>query len=61
MKQRTYYYRGDVERWVPSRRSYAWRKGYSENSKDGFPTYPWNTMTECRTEARDNNVKAIFA
>lgn len=59
-KPRIYHYRGQVERWVASRRSYVWRDGYSEDSDDGHPLYPWNTMQECRDEARKDGVRAVF-
>jgi len=57
--QRTYYYRGQVERWVPSKRTYMWRDAYSDNNQ-GNVTYPWSTMRECQAEARKLNKKAIF-
>lgn len=60
MEERVYYYRGQVERWVPSRRTYEWRDGYSQNSLNGFAQYPWRTMKECRDEAHNDGVQAVF-
>jgi hypothetical protein len=53
---RQYHYRGLIERgW-----NYQWCEGYSANSSDGFPLYPWCTRRECRAEAKLDGVKAVF-
>jgi hypothetical protein len=51
-----YHYRGDIERGP----HYEWREGYSENSADGLPLYPWSTRGECRTDALKRGLKAVF-
>ena len=51
-----YHYRGGVERGA----NYHWRDGYSENSENGFPLYPWKTRPECRRDARKRGGIAIF-
>ena len=55
-----YYYRGNVERWSMSSRGNPWRRGYSANSKDGFPLYPWSTKRECQSEAKKLGLRAVF-
>jgi hypothetical protein len=51
-----YHYRGLIERGP----RYEWREGYSENSADGLPLYPWNTRGECRTDALRRGFIAVF-
>lgn len=52
----TYYYRGQIERGT----GYEWRDGYSANSADGNPLYPWMTQRECQTDARLQGKRAVF-
>lgn len=56
----TYVYRGRIERWSASRRSYVWRRGYSATGESGGPLYPWSTKAECRAEARRDGATAVF-
>lgn len=57
-------HRGRVERFVPagrrSKATYGWREGYSQDSDDGRPTYPWMTRAECRAVARREGAVAVF-
>lgn len=53
-----YHYRGGVERGTGN--GYAWRDGYSENSAEGWPTYPWMTARECQEDARKRGAIAKF-
>lgn len=62
MKQKkyiTYVYRGRIERGT-GESSYSWCDGYSEDSADGFPTYPWLTRRECRQDAKSKGAVAQF-
>jgi len=60
-----FYYRGEIER-VAVRKyekgpfSYRWHAGYSMNSEDGNPLYPWSTKRECQAEARQAKRTAVF-
>lgn len=54
----TYYYRGQIERGTG--RGYEWRNGYSEDSEDGLPLYPWSTRRECQSAAKRQGVLAVF-
>lgn len=51
-----YYYRGQIERGP----KYTWTEGWSANSEDGLPLYPWSTKRECRAEAKKVDARAIF-
>jgi hypothetical protein len=53
-----FYYRGMIER--PSKRGYRWHYGYSANSDDGNPLYPWNTKAECKAYAKAQGKQASF-
>lgn len=54
-----YHYRGRVER--PNKKmGFVWHDGYSENSEEGLPCYPWRTKEEVRKEARAANHVAVF-
>lgn len=55
----TFYYRGHIEQGT-GRPGYAWRDGYSRNSADGRPLYPWSTYRECQREAAAAGCRAIF-
>jgi len=55
----TYYYRGLVERGTGGP-SYRWAEGWSENSAEGLPLYPWMTRHECQKEAQRNDTQAVF-
>ncbi len=57
----TYFYRGMIERWSPSRRGYVWRRGYSAAGERGGVLYPWSTRAECREEARREGATAEFS
>jgi len=59
MKTITFIYRGGVERGT-GKPGYAWFDGYSENTADGHPVYPWMTKVECRDLARSRSAKAVF-
>jgi hypothetical protein len=50
----TYYYRGEIERGG------HWAEGWSENSEDGLPLYPWSTKRECQHAAKLQGSKAVF-
>jgi hypothetical protein len=50
--------RGGVEQGTGS--GYAWSNGYSDNSADGSPTYPWMTRRECQADARMRGAVAVF-
>ena len=56
LKEVNYYYRGLVE----SGKNYRWIPGYSPNSENGNPLYPWIGMRACQKEAKANNQKAVF-
>ena len=58
----TYVYRGQVERASTShgKPSYAWHDGYSQDSAEGFVTYPWMTRRECQADARSHCAVAQF-
>ncbi len=59
MKQKqviTYVYRGRIERGT----DYRWCDGYSQDSADGLPTYPWMTRQECIRDAKSKGEKAQF-
>lgn len=55
----TYYYRGQIERWNASKRSYTWTAGYSPGN-EMLVTYPWNTYRECQKEAAAQGCRAVF-
>jgi hypothetical protein len=55
---RIYHYRGAIERGVGG--SYVWREGYSENSDNGLPLYPWSTKQECQRAAKADGFRAVF-
>jgi hypothetical protein len=55
-RERIYHYRGGVERGA----RYEWRDGYSQNSAEDLPLYPWSTRSECRAEAKKDGYKAVF-
>lgn len=57
-KERIYHYRGPVEVGIGG--SYEWRDGYSENSEDGLPLYPWMPRGQCRRGAVRDGFKAVF-
>jgi len=52
----TYYYRGLIERGS----DYHWTKGYSANSDDNLPLYPWETFRECQRDAKLKGARAVF-
>jgi hypothetical protein len=52
----TYIYRGDIER-PPN---YSWYPGYSEDSAEGWVTYPWMTSRECKADAKSRGATAEF-
>jgi hypothetical protein len=54
----TYFYRGQIERGTGN--GYEWRNGYSADSADGLPTYPWLTRRECQHDARTQGAIARF-
>jgi hypothetical protein len=54
----TYFYRGPIERG--SGNGYTWRNGYSEDSSEGHPYYPWSTRRECQREAKRQGALAVF-
>jgi hypothetical protein len=51
-----YYYRGQIERGA----DYHWTDGWSENSPEGQPYYPWNTKRECQSAAKKAGARAVF-
>lgn len=55
-----YIYRGKVERWSPSKRSYVWHNGYSQNGESGGVLYPWMTVRECQADAKAQGGRATF-
>ena len=71
-----FYYRGDIEHLVTHRSrkrhrytryggiapdiSYRWGPGYSANTKDGLPEYPWLPRRECYAIALKLHKHAIF-
>lgn len=55
----SYYYRGEVERGT-GEPGYRWHRGYSPNSEDGKPTYPWMTQKECIADAKAQGASAQF-
>lgn len=57
--ERHYFYRGEVERFRSSSRGYVRFPGYSANGASG-PLAPWMTWTEVQTEAKRDQVKAVF-
>lgn len=59
MKTIQYFYRGEVERGT-GEPGYRWHPGYSANSEDGKPLYPWMTIAECRAEAKSRSFKPQF-
>lgn len=52
----TYYYRGLIERGA----DYHWTEGWSAQSENNHPLYPWNTKRECQREAKSQGAKAVF-
>ena len=60
MSAMTFTYRGQVERWSASRRSYGWAEGYSTTGPEGAVRYPWLTRDECRRDARRDDCRAVF-
>jgi len=59
--ERVYHYHGLVERMHRNKTlEFYWRAGYSESSERGAITYPWATRAECRREAKQDNMKAVF-
>lgn len=51
-----YTYRGQIERGA----DYHWVDGYSPTTRDNGVLYPWNTIPECRREAKRFGCKAVF-
>jgi len=58
----TYHFRGQVERpyILRGKLSYVWRDAYSETSEAGGVIYPWMTVTECLTDAKNRGARAVF-
>lgn len=54
-----FYYRGLIERFSMRTRGY-WIEGYSANSKDGLPLYPWMGKRDCQKEAKAKGCRAVF-
>jgi len=52
----TYYYRGMIERGA----NYDWKEGYSAQSENDRPLYPWSTKRECQHEAKLQGARAVF-
>jgi len=46
-----YVYRGQIERGT-GEPGYRWINGYSQDSLDGLPTYPWMSVRECQADAK---------
>jgi len=58
LKAITYRYRGMIERARGG--VFRWRVGYSEDSPEGRPYYPWMTVAECRDDAKAQGGRAVF-
>lgn len=54
----SYYYRGQIERGANS--NYRWIEGWSAQSDDNLPLYPWITKRECQQEAKQQGARAVF-
>ena len=54
MKKIAYVYRQRIERHD------RWQDGFSEDSSDGFPTYPIKTRRECQADAKRQGAVAQF-
>ena len=52
----TFYYRGMIERGA----NYDWKEGWSAQSDNDRPLYPWSTQRECQHEAKPQGAKAVF-
>lgn len=52
----TYKRRGWIERGA----KYTWVEGYSADSAEGNPLYPWMTKKECRKDASSQGAFAVF-
>lgn len=59
VKEKVYFYRGQIER-VTSCGQGRWTEGYSGVGAAGGVLYPWNTKRECQREARDEGKVARF-
>ena len=60
MKQQiVYHYRGQIEVGT-GEPGYRWTNGYSEDSAEGLPTYPWQTSRQCQADAKARNAQATF-
>jgi len=55
----TYVYRGQVEHGN-GKPGYDWYDGYSQDSLDGLPLYPWMTRRECQADAKYQGGVAQF-
>jgi len=55
----TYTYRGQIERGN-GKPGYDWHEGYSQDSSEGLPLYPWMTKRECFADAKAQGAQAQF-
>ena len=51
-----FYYRGPIERYS----SGYWTDGYSVDSEEGLPTYPWMGKRDCQKKAKAAGHRAVF-
>lgn len=58
--EKVYFYRGQVQRWSSRFKRYTWLDGYSPNSPDGNPIYPWVTGDEARQEGKQGGFRPKF-
>jgi hypothetical protein len=58
VKRISYYYRGMIERGANA--NYRWTEGWSAQSDDNLPLYPWMTKRECQQEANRQDARAVF-
>lgn len=59
LEERTYFYRGLIERGTLKRPKLV--EGYSANGAGGGQLQPWQTMKECRAEAKRDGLRAVFS
>ena len=61
MKTRTYYYRGEIERFSSAPKTRVrWIPGYSANGPLGGVLFPWSGKRACQHGAKQDGLKAVF-
>jgi len=58
VKRISYYYRGMIEHGTGC--GYRWVEGWSAQSSNNLPLYPWMTKRQCQQDAKRQGARAVF-